>query len=206
MRNLIIGIIFGCVLGAVIGATVLGPQLIEKVPGFMERSLANNHLIQPFGKNYSALSYGAKSSQLKNSPTKLPNKNIPITQWKMTSTYNLATPKFGDLIKRIEDQIWRVSNGRFKIQFDDSGTPITSNQTFDAVSSGEIDAAFSSPSEWGEKVSALSLFSAVPFGPAAREYMAWFYFSDGQKIFNDIYHKKGIHSIICGMSAPEASG
>jgi TRAP-type mannitol/chloroaromatic compound transport system substrate-binding protein len=206
VRNLIIGAIFGCVLGAVFGATFIGPKLNEKIPGFVKRPLGNTERMLPFIKNHTPFNSKLQSSEAKNDPHKSTNNKKPSLQWRVASAYSLSSPIISDLAKRVENQIWRVSDGRFKIQFHNPGTLVAPKQAFDAVSSGIIDAAFSSPTEWSDKSSALSLFSAVPFGSSAREYMAWFYFSDGQKLFNDIYHKRGIHSLICGMSAQEASG
>ena len=34
----------------------------------------------------------------------------------------------------------------------------------------------------------------------------WIYFGGGKEMFEDLYHANGIHSIFCGMIAPEASG
>jgi TRAP-type mannitol/chloroaromatic compound transport system substrate-binding protein len=206
VRNLLIGAVFGCVTGAVIGATVISPQLEKKIPGFTKYSLGNTKKMLPLVKNDNLFTSEIKLFTAKNDSPKLTNNNKPITRWRMASSYSLSFPILGDLAKRVEQKIWRVSDGLFKIQFYNPGALVAPRHAFDAVSSGAIDAAFSSPTEWSEKIKALSLFSAVPFGLSAREYMAWFYFYDGQKIFNDIYHKRGIHSLICGMSAPEASG
>jgi TRAP-type mannitol/chloroaromatic compound transport system substrate-binding protein len=193
-------------MGTVIGATVLGPQLVEQIPGFAKYPLDINRPKMTLAKKNTPFTYKPQSSKPKYGPRKLINKSNPVTRWRMANAFRLSIPTIGDLTKRVEYQIWRISNGKFKIQSHNVSTLITPKQIFDAVSSGNIEAAFSSPTQWSDKVSALGLFSAVPFGPSAHEYMAWFYFSDGQKIFNDIYHKRGIHSLICGMSGPEASG
>ena len=206
MRNIIIGAVFGSVIGAIIGATIIAPQLITQVPGFIKRPLGNNKLMLPLVKNNTPFIYEKKSSVHKNRPSKSVNKSKPITKWRMANAFSTSSPMLSDLEKRVRYQIWRVSNGGFKVQFNNTSTMNTPKKIFDAVSSGAIEAAFSSPSQWSHKVSALSLFSAVPFGPSAQEYVAWFYFSNGQEIFNKIYHKMGIHSLICGMSAPKASG
>ena len=55
-------------------------------------------------------------------------------------------------------------------------------------------------------VPALALFAAVPFGPSAGEYGGWLLKGGGEDLMNEIYHKHNIHSLICGVIAPEASG
>ena len=83
---------------------------------------------------------------------------------------------------------------------------VPSREIFDAVASGAIDAAFSSPGLWSGKIPALQLFASVPFGPGPVEYMAWIYFGGGRELFEEIYRKNGLHGVFCGLSAPEAGG
>ena len=79
-------------------------------------------------------------------------------------------------------------------------------EIFDAVSSGSIDAGWSTPGYWAGKVPALPLFAAVPFGPSAQEYISWIYYGGGKELFEEIYAKHNIKGIICGVVTPEASG
>jgi TRAP-type mannitol/chloroaromatic compound transport system substrate-binding protein len=125
---------------------------------------------------------------------------------RMGSAYAGNLPQLGTLAKRIERDIWRVSDGRLEIKFHEPGALVPPLDMFDAVRSGTIEAAFSSPGFWGNKVPALQLFGAVPFGPTAKEYLAWIYFGGGKELFEEIYHANGLHSVFCGMIAPEASG
>jgi len=125
---------------------------------------------------------------------------------RMGSAYAGNLPQLGTLAKRIERDIWRVSDGRLEIRFHEPGALVPPLEMFDAVRAGAIEAAFSSPGFWGNKAPALQLFAAVPFGPTAKEYLAWIYFGGGKEMFEEIYHANGIHSVFCGMIAPEASG
>jgi len=125
---------------------------------------------------------------------------------RMGSAYAANLPQLGTLAKRIERDIWRVSDGRLEIKFHEPGALVSPLEMFDAVRAAAIDAAFSSPGFWGNKLPALQLFGAVPFGPSAKEYLAWIYFGGGKELFEEIYHVNGIHSVFCGMIAPEASG
>ncbi|WP_108660523.1 TRAP transporter substrate-binding protein [Acuticoccus kandeliae] len=127
-------------------------------------------------------------------------------QWQMAGTFASALPQLGTLGKRLESQIAKVSGGDIEIRFYEPNALVPPLEVFDAVSVGAIDAAFSTPGFWGGKVPALQVFAALPFGPASPEYMAWFYFGGGKEIFDEIYAKYGIHSVMCGMLAPEGSG
>ncbi|MCH7863939.1 MAG: TRAP transporter substrate-binding protein [Proteobacteria bacterium] len=124
----------------------------------------------------------------------------------MGSAYASTLPQLGTLAKKLDRDIWRVSDGRLEIKFHEPGTLVPPLEMFEAVRAGVIDAAFSSPGFWGNKIPALQLFAAVPFGPSAKEYLAWIYFGGGQELFELIYHANGIHSVFCGLTAPEASG
>lgn len=184
------------------GATLIGPQLVEQIPGFQTQPNSSSTYSEP------GFSAAPKQPSLTAKAFKATGKDTtPVeTEWRMASAYGMTAPELGNLAKRIEETIWRASDGQFKIRVHDPGSLVAPDQMFDAVRSGTIDAAFSSPADWADKIPALGLFSSVPFGPTPREYMAWFYSSGGDKDFQAIYHKQGIHSMICGMSTPEASG
>ncbi len=85
--------------------------------------------------------------------------------WKMGSAYASALPQLGTLAKKLDRDIWRVSNGMLEIKFFEPGALVPPLEMFDAVRAGAIDAAFSSPGFWGNKIPALHLFAAIPFGP-----------------------------------------
>tara|TARA_R110002096_G_scaffold435927_1_gene664274 strand:- start:42914 stop:43984 length:1071 start_codon:yes stop_codon:yes gene_type:complete len=131
--------------------------------------------------------------------------NEPVNL-KMASTYPSTLIILGTMAKRFEEQIEIISGGNIKFRFFEPGALAPPLETFDAVSYGALDSAWSSPGFWSGKVPALQTFAAIPFGPESAEYMAWYYNAGGQQIFEDIYHKHNIHSIICGISPPEASG
>ncbi|MBL4602341.1 MAG: TRAP transporter substrate-binding protein [Emcibacteraceae bacterium] len=125
---------------------------------------------------------------------------------KLASTYPSTLTILGTLAKRFEEKIYIISGGNIKFRFFEPGALAPPLETFDAVSYGALDSAWSSPGFWSGKVPSLQIFAAIPFGPDSAEYMAWYYSGGGKKIFEDIYHKHNIHSVICGISPPEASG
>ncbi len=92
------------------------------------------------------------------------------------------------------------------MRFFEPGALVPALESFDAVSMGALQAGWSTPAYWAGKVPALQLFAAVPFGPRASEYLAWFYFGGGQQLYDEIYHRHDIHGVICAVITPEASG
>jgi len=126
--------------------------------------------------------------------------------WNMQSTYPGSLPQLGTLGQRIADQITALSGGDITITFQNPGGVVPALETFDAVGSGAVEAGWSTPGYWAGRVPALQLLAAVPFGPQAGEYIAWLKFGGGQEFLEELYEPHNIHSIICGVIAPEASG
>ena len=179
MRNTIIGIIIGVVVGVVVGATVIAPRLAPQADAPPPAPPA---------------------------PPSKPAPPEPSVRWKMASAYGASLPQLGTLAKRVTREIRRVSGSAIEIKFHEPGALVPPPETFYAVASGAVDAAFSSPGDWGDKIPALHLFSAIPFGPAAGEYLAWIYFGGGKELFDGILHHRNIHGVFCGLIAPEAAG
>ncbi len=127
-------------------------------------------------------------------------------RWRMASTYPSSLVILGSMGKRIERLVHAVSGGNIELRFYEPGALTPPFEIFDAVSYGAIEAGWSTPGYWAGREPALQLFAAVPFGPSAAEYLAWFDYGGGRQLFEEIYHRHNIHSLICGISPPEAAG
>ncbi|MEQ8347395.1 MAG: TRAP transporter substrate-binding protein [Sneathiellaceae bacterium] len=125
---------------------------------------------------------------------------------KMASTYPSSLTQLGTLGKTLESNVNTASGGDIEIKFFEPGALVPALEIFDAIKSGSVDAGWSTPGYWQGKEPALALFAAVPFGPSAGEYGGWLFNAGGEDLMNEIYHKHNIHSLICGVIAPEASG
>jgi TRAP-type mannitol/chloroaromatic compound transport system substrate-binding protein len=137
--------------------------------------------------------------------TATPESAEPIN-WRLTSTYPSTLIQIGTLGKRLETEVSKISGGSVNFTFYEPGVLAPPFETFDAVSYGAVEAGWSTSGYWAGKDPALQLFSSVPFGPSAPEYLAWLDYGGGRELFEEVYHKHNIHGIICGMSPPEASG
>jgi TRAP-type mannitol/chloroaromatic compound transport system substrate-binding protein len=126
--------------------------------------------------------------------------------WNLQSTYPGSLTQLGTIGVRIADQITRVTGGEITVKFQEPGAIVPALEVFDAVSTGAVEAGWSTPGYWSGKVPALPLFAAVPFGPQAGEYMAWMKFGGGYELMDEIYQRNNIKSLICAVIAPEASG
>lgn len=126
--------------------------------------------------------------------------------WNMQSTYPGSLPQLGTLGQRIADMITSLSEGEIEVTFQNPGGVVPALEVFDAVGSGAVEAGWSTPGYWAGRVPALQLLASVPFGPRASEYLAWMKFGGGEEFLNELYEPHNIHSEICAVIAPEASG
>ena len=188
MRNGIIGIVIGLVVGVVVGATVIAPGLAPVIPGTEIGEAIGEETPRPGAEAVVANGAG------------------PPLRWKMGSGFAGSLPQLGTLARRFDRELWQISGGDMEIKFHEPGTLVPVGEMLEAVASGAIDAAFSSPAWWADRAPALRLFASVPFGPAAGEYLAWIYFGGGRQLFEELYHRQGVHGVFCGIIAPEAAG
>ncbi|MGH1540158.1 MAG: TRAP transporter substrate-binding protein [Arenicella sp.] len=122
--------------------------------------------------------------------------------------YGSHLPGLGSSIKYVADNIATLSNGSVKMKMYEPGKLIGSKEILDAVSTGKVQAGFATPGNWTGKMPAAPLFSAIPFGPEAPEYLAWFLHGNGAKLHQELYDSAGLNvkTQMCGIIAPETSG
>ena len=125
---------------------------------------------------------------------------------KMASSFPSSMVQIGSMGVHLSKSIDEVSGGAFDVKFFEPGALVPPLEIFDAVSTGAIDAGWTASGYWAGKIPALQFFTAVPFGPATGEYMAWLYFGGGIEIYDELYAKYNIKGFPCGAVAPEASG
>jgi TRAP-type mannitol/chloroaromatic compound transport system substrate-binding protein len=126
--------------------------------------------------------------------------------WHMQSTFPGSLTQVGTAGERVAERVTELTDGELTIEFQEPGAIVPALEAFDAVGSGAAEAAWSSPGYWAEKVPALQVFAAVPFGPEAGEYLAWMKYGGGNELYEEMYRPHNIHGVICGIITPEASG
>lgn len=127
--------------------------------------------------------------------------------FEMTSAFGKNLPILGTAAVGFTEKVNSIST---EVEFEhfDPGELVAALEALDAVSSGSVDAAFTTAGYWQGKIPAASLFAAVPFGPEAGEFLAWMLYDDGHTLFQRMYDEAGynVHVIPCGLIAPETSG
>ena len=117
-------------------------------------------------------------------------------------------PALGTPIKWVSDQLKVMSDGSMKMKIYEPGKLVAPKEILDAVSAGKINSGYATAGYWQGKMPAAALFSAVPFGPEAGEYMAWMYYGNGLKLYQEMYDTNGynVKVIPCAIISPETSG
>ncbi|PRY20927.1 TRAP-type mannitol/chloroaromatic compound transport system substrate-binding protein [Aliiruegeria haliotis] len=125
----------------------------------------------------------------------------------MTSAFGKNLPILGTAAIDFVEKINGISEA---VEFEhfDPGELVPTLEALDAVSNGSVDAAYTTSGYWQGKITAASLFAAVPFGPEAGEFLAWMLYDDGHALFQKMYDDNGydVHVTPCGIIAPETSG
>jgi TRAP-type mannitol/chloroaromatic compound transport system substrate-binding protein len=127
---------------------------------------------------------------------------------KVPIAFSTNLPALGTPIKWVGDNIAILSDGSVKMKVYEPGKLVAPFEILDAVSSGKVNAGYTTAGYWAGKIPASPLFSAVPFGPEANEYMGWLYFGNGLKLYQEMYDQAGysVKVIPCAIIAPETSG
>ena len=137
-----------------------------------------------------------------------PAKAADKVLFKTPVAFGTHLPGLGTPIVRVAKQLDRVSGGTIKMKVYEPGKLVKPFEILDAVSTGKINSGYSTAGYWAGKIKASPLFTAVPFGPEAGEYMAWIYYGNGLKLYQEMYDQAGynVHVIPCAIIAPETSG
>lgn len=117
-------------------------------------------------------------------------------------------PALGTPIKWVEEQLPLISAGSVRMKIYEPGKLVAPLEILDAVSSGKINSGYATAGYWAGKMPAASLFSAIPFGPEAPEFMAWLYYGNGLNLYQKMYDDAGynVHVEPCALISPETSG
>ncbi len=109
----------------------------------------------------------------------------------------------------LAEHVSKVSGGSLRIKLYDPGKLVPTREILQAVHAGHVDAGFTTAGyNTGVLGMKASIFSAVPFGPEAPEYLSWIYYGGGRTLWQTMYDKAKyqVHSIPCGILPPETSG
>ena len=127
---------------------------------------------------------------------------------RLVSQQNLATPIVGEQLVWLADNINEMAAGSLQIKVYGPDKLVGAMEVLDAVSSGKVELGYSASGFWMGKIPAAPLFCSVPFGPDAAEYLSWFFYGNGMKLYQEMYdtHNFNVKVLLCGLIPPESSG
>ncbi|MEO0920372.1 MAG: TRAP transporter substrate-binding protein [Pseudomonadota bacterium] len=117
-----------------------------------------------------------------------------------------TTPVLGTAGQELADRVKRITGGELEIVYQPPGALVNTNEIWDAVSVGAVPAGWFYSSLAQGYIPSASLFTSFPFGPGATEYTSWWYEGGGKELWAEVSEPFNIHSELCTVVAPEASG
>ena len=159
-------------------------------------------LLLPLALLFSGCSQQTSSSGNAGGP-QLKKQNI-----RLVSLQNTSTPIVGEQLIWLADSINAMAEGSIQVKVYDPDKLVGAMEVLDAVSSGKVEAGYGSSGFWMGKIPAAPLFCSVPFGPDAAEYLSWFFYGNGMKLYQEMYdtHNFNVKVLLCGIIPPETSG
>ena len=128
-------------------------------------------------------------------------------KWKLQSTFGSQVPVLGTSGVEFTKNIETITDGRFKIKFEEPGALVPALECFDAAAKGSVESCWTTPGyHVGKLGKAVSFFTAVPFGPQFPEFQAWKKFGNGDKLRDELYAKNGVIAFDSFCISPETSG
>jgi TRAP-type mannitol/chloroaromatic compound transport system substrate-binding protein len=127
---------------------------------------------------------------------------------KVTTCQPTNLPGLGDAVLFVASQVSEMTGGRVEMVVHEPGALVPPLEMLDAVSTGTVESGFGPAGFWAGKMPAAPLFSSVPFGPEAGEYVAWIYHGDGLALEQRMYDEAGFEVVPlpCALLAAETSG
>ncbi len=127
---------------------------------------------------------------------------------KVPICFATALPGLGTSIVDLAESLKVASGGTIMMKIYEPGELVARFEILDSVSEGKINAGYSASSYWQGKIPAAAIFTAVPFGPEAGEYLGWLYHGNGIKLYQEMYDQAGYNVKVfpACLLAPETSG
>ena len=127
---------------------------------------------------------------------------------KVPICFSTSLPGLGTSIVELAEQLKLASGGDIVMKVYEPGKLVAPFEILDAVASGKVNAGYYASGYWEGKMPGISLFTAVPFGPEAPEFLAWMFRGNGLKLYQEYYKKNGydVWAMPACLLAPETAG
>lgn len=112
---------------------------------------------------------------------------------KVPLAFSSTLPILGESIVFFKDTVETLSGGDIAVKLYEPGKLMPALEIHDSVSTAKVNAGYGVSGYYQGKIPAISLFSAVPFGPPPVDYAGWFYEGNGMKLYQELYDKHGVN-------------
>lgn len=132
----------------------------------------------------------------------------PKVSWRLQHIVPLSIPVHGEGIVWMAKNIEEASEGNIVLTVYEPGKLVAPFEILDAVSTGKIESGAGIAGFWAGKLPAAPIFSSLPFGPEAGEYLAWMFQGNGLKLYQEMFDQAGykVKVLPCIVLVPESSG
>ncbi len=137
--------------------------------------------------------------------TPAPAIDIP-TSIDIAGAYASTQPIVGPAQAQVVELINAMSGGKLTARLLEPGEIVPPAQYLNAVGTGSVDAAWTASGNWVAKDSAFALFSGIPFGRGARDYLGWLKYGGGETLFKQLHARYNVEALPCGISPAGSSG
>lgn len=127
-------------------------------------------------------------------------------RWRVPVAFGTNLPALGDNILYVRDALDATSGGAVDLDIHEPGEVVSAFAITDAVRDGKVPAGYTWLGYDQGRIPASTLLAAVPFGMEPWEFAAWWYEDEGRRLGEQLYHRRGVHPLLCGLIGPETAG
>lgn len=127
-------------------------------------------------------------------------------RWRVPVAFATNLPALGDNALYVSESLLAASGGALRLDIFEPGELVPPFSITDAVRDGKVEAGYTWLGYDQGKLPASSLLGAVPFGLEPWELTAWWFEAGGRELGEALYHRHGVHPLLCGLTGPETAG
>jgi TRAP-type mannitol/chloroaromatic compound transport system substrate-binding protein len=130
----------------------------------------------------------------------------PELKWRLASSFPKSLDTIFAVAENAAKRVAALTGNRFQIQVFASGEVVPGLAVADAVSNGTVQLGHTAAYYYIGKDPTFALGCAVPFGPNARQYNAWWHAGGGEAIYNEFLKEYNIHALLAGNTGAQMGG
>jgi|SRR5215831_9575232 len=130
----------------------------------------------------------------------------PEIKWRLTSSFPKSLDTLYGVGEIFAKAVAEATDNKFQIQTFAAGEIVPALNAADAVSNGTVEMCHTGSYYYIGKDPTFALGTAVPFGPNARMYNAWWFFGGGRELLNDFYKKFNLYAIVANNTGCQMGG